>query len=211
MISHPLVLEGDSVRLEPLAEAHITPLMDIAKATPDLFRYTSTPVTDEQAESYFERAFEEREQGRAYPFTLIHKPSDKVVGTSRFADIVWRHRNAELGFTWLTPDVQGTSVNVESKYLMLEHAFEALDFLRVHIITDTRNAHSQRAIRALGATYEGTLRAHHVAKGDYIRDTMVFSIIYRDWTHVKARLERRIAAKRAGEVKEVSSAPTTRP
>ena len=196
MISHPLVLKGDVVRLEPLAEAHIPALMDIAKATPELFRYTSTPVTDEQAEAYFARAFEEREQGRAYPFTLVHKPSGEIVGTSRFADIAPRHRNAELGFTWLTPDVYGTSVNVESKYLMLRHAFEVLNFLRVHIITDTRNSHSQRAIRALGAQYEGTLRAHHVAKGDYIRDTMVFSIIYSDWAGVKARLEKRIEAKR---------------
>lgn len=197
MISHPLVLEGGVVRLEPLAEQHIPALMDIAKATPELFQYTSTPVTDEQADDYFARAFKEREQGRAYPFTLIHKPNGNIVGTSRFADITQRHRNAELGFTWLTPDVQGTSVNVESKYLMLKHAFEVLELLRVHIITDTRNARSQRAIRALGARYEGTLRAHHVAKGDYIRDTMVFSIIYSDWAEVKAHLEGRIEAKRA--------------
>ena len=196
MISHPLILEGKVVRLEPLEDHHIGPLMDIAKATPDLFHYTSTPVTDAQADAYFARAFREREQSRAYPFTLVHKLSGKVVGTSRFADISWPHRNAELGYTWLTPDVQGSSVNVESKYLMLRHAFEALDFLRVHVITDTRNAQSQRAIRALGATYEGTMRAHHVAKGDYVRDTMVFSIIYREWPEVKAHLEGRMAAKR---------------
>ena len=196
MISHPLTLEGDVVRLEPLEERHIPPLMAIAKATPELFKYTSTPVTDEQAEDYFGRAFEEREQGRAYPFTLVYKTSGAVVGTSRFADIVWRHRNAELGFTWLTPRVQGSSVNVESKFLMLRHAFEALDFLRVHIITDTRNSQSQRAIRALGATYEGTMRAHHVAKGDYVRDTMVFSVIRSEWPKVRAHLQRRMDAKR---------------
>ena len=199
MFSHPLILEGDTVRLEPLEERHIAPLMKIAKATPDLFQYTSTPVTDAQADAYFERAFKEREQGRAYPFVMVHKPSGEVVGTSRFADIVWQHRNAELGYTWLTPKVQGSSVNVESKYLMLEHAFETLDFLRVHIITDTRNARSQRAIRTLGATYEGTLRSHHLAKGDYIRDTMVFSIIYREWPKVKAHLEERMRSKRARE------------
>ena len=198
MISHPLVLEGQVVKLEPLEETHIAPLMKIARATPELFRYTSTPVTDEQAEAYFERAFREREQGRAYPFVFVHKPSGDVVGTSRFADILWHHRNAELGYTWLTPEMQGSSVNVESKYLMLKHAFEALDFLRVHIITDTRNTHSQRAIRALGATYEGTLRAHHIAKGEYIRDTMVFSIIYSEWPKVKERLEERIEAKSRG-------------
>ena len=196
MFSHPLILEGDAVRLEPLETRHIALLMKVAKATPEIFKYTSTPVTDEQAEAYFGRAFKEREQGRAYPFVLL-KPNGEVVGTSRFADILWQHRNAELGYTWLTPQVQGSSINTESKYLMLQHAFETLDFVRIQIITDTRNVRSQGAIRSLGATYEGTLRAHHIAKGDYIRDSLVFSIIRSEWPRVKAHLEGKLGAKRA--------------
>ena len=201
MFSHPLILEGDTVRLEPLETRHIAPLMKVAKATPEVFQYTSTPVTDEQAEAYFERAFKEREQGRAYPFVLL-KPKGEVVGTSRFADILWQHRNAELGYTWLTPQVQGSSINLESKYLMLQHAFETLDFVRIQIITDTRNVRSQQAIRSLGATYEGTLRAHHIAKGDYIRDSLVFSIIHSEWPRVKAHLEKKLGAKRERTQKE---------
>jgi len=183
------------VRLEPLAPRHIPDLLAIAGATPELYTYTSTPTTPAEAEAYFERAFSERERGVAYPFVLLVE--NRVVGTSRFADIRVTHRNCELGFTWLEPRVQGTAVNPESKYLMLRHAFEVLDFLRVYFYTDARNARSQRAILKLGAVYEGTLRAERVMQDGFVRDTVVYSVIHSDWAVVKAGLEIRLAAKLA--------------
>ena len=87
---------------------------------------------------------------------------------------------------------------MESKLLMLTHAFETLKLLRIEIHSDTRNERSQAAIRALGATYEGTLRAHQVMKDGYVRDTMVFSIIHSEWDRVKAHLEKRLTAKLTG-------------
>lgn len=164
--------------------------MAIAKANPELYRYTSTPTTDAEAEGYFERAFREREAGRAYPFALLQ--AGDVVGTSRFAELRPEHRNCELGFTWLSPRVQGTTVNPESKYLMLQHAFEALQLLRVYFYTDTRNVRSQRALERLGATYEGTLRAERVMKDGFVRDTKVYSVLQREWPGVKAGLEARL-------------------
>ncbi len=202
MIEHPLVLEGTSVRLEPLAPRHIPDLLAIAGATPEMFRYTSTPTTPAEAEAYFERAFSERERGVAYPFVLLSRgedgdESEKVVGTSRFADIRPVHRGCELGFTWLTPKAQGTAVNLESKYLMLRYAFERLDFLRVYFYTDARNTRSQRAILKLGATYEGTLRAERVMQDGFVRDTLLYSVIHSEWAGVKAGLEARLTAKLA--------------
>ncbi len=109
------------VTLEPLEAVHIAPLLAISKASPELYRYTSAPTTDAEAEVYFAKAFGERKAGVAYPFALL--VGGKVVGTSRYADIRVAHRNCELGFTWLAPQFQGTGVNIESKYVMLQYAF----------------------------------------------------------------------------------------
>lgn len=192
MIAHPLTLSGTLVRLEPLSEGHIAPLMAIAKGTPEGFLYTSTPVSDLEAEAYFGRAFSEREAGRAYAFALLVE--GEVVGTSRFSSLEWAHRNCELGFTWLAPHVQGRGVNTESKYLMLRYAFETLALLRVYFYTDTRNKRSQAAIERLGAVYEGTLRAERVMKDGFVRDTRVYSVLQREWPRVKAGLEARLGA-----------------
>ncbi len=168
-------------------------MLQIAQASPERFRYTSTPTTPAEAEAYFERAFSERDRGLAYPFVLL--VAGEVVGTSRFADIRSAHRNCELGFTWLAPRVQGSAVNMESKYLMLRHAFEVLGFLRVYFYTDARNTRSQRAILKLGAHYEGTLRAERVMKDGFIRDTLLYSVIHSDWSGVKQGLEAQLVAK----------------
>jgi len=193
MIAHPLVLRGRVVRLEPLEATHIPALLAISKATPEVYRYTSTPTTDAEAEAYFAKAFREREAGTAYPFALL--AGGVVVGTSRFSDIRAAHRGCELGYTWLAPRVQGSAVNLESKYLMLRHAFEGLDFLRVYFYTDARNVRSQRAIARLGAHFEGTLRAERVMKDGFVRDTLLYSVIHSDWPEVKRGLEALLAAK----------------
>ena len=198
MIAEPVTLCGQVVRLEPLRREHITPLYRIATATPELFRYTSTPVTEAQRDAYFDKAFQQRDAGLAYPFTLFSQATDEVIGTSRFADYRADNRNCELGYTWLSPACQGTAANVESKLLMLTHAFEVLELLRIEIHSDSRNERSQAPIRALGATYEGTLRSHQVMKDGYVRDTVVFSIIHSEWDRVKAHLQERLDAKLSG-------------
>lgn len=181
MFPHPLVLEGRLIRLEPLEESHIAPLMEIALATPKEWRYTSTPLTSEQRDSYFAAVFEERDQGRGYPFVVLSQDDGRVVGTTRFADVVWRHQRGEVGFTWFRPAAFGTGINVECKYLMLRYAFEELDFNRIHLYTDTRNRHSQHAIQALGAKREGVLRRHMILGDGFVRDTVVFAITDREW------------------------------
>lgn len=195
MIAHPLTLCGRFIRLEPLEPEHIPPLMAIAQATPEAFVYTSTPVSEAQCEAYFDKAFSDRKRGEAYPFVI--KAMERVIGTSRYADIRWQHRNCELGYTWLDPHYQGGAANVESKYLMLEYLFEEQGFLRVQLHTDARNRRSQEAIRRLGAVYEGVLRRHMVAKDGFVRDTIVFAITDLDWPSVKAQLAARLDAKLA--------------
>ena len=202
-LRHPLVLRGRLVTLAPLTEAHIAPLRAIAEAHPDDFGYTSTPTNEAEAESYFARAFSERDEGLAYPFAII--VAGNVVGTSRYAALQPAHRNCEIGFTWLAQEVRGTAVNLEGKYLLLTHAFEVLELLRVYLLSDARNLRSQRAIRKLGAVYEGTLRAERVMKDGFIRDTQVFSIVYDEWEIVKRGLEAQLAAQLGDAQPDISA------
>ena len=180
------------VTLEPLASAHLEPLLEIATAAPEHYRFTSTPTTPAEAEAYFGAAFRERDAGTAYPFAVRHLGSGEVVGSSRFYKLDYRNRNCEIGFSWFAPSVHGSGVNLESKYLMLLYAFDTLDFLRVQFHTDARNIRSQKAILKLGAVYEGTLRAERVMRDGFIRDSMLFSIIHTDWPDVKRNLVTRL-------------------
>jgi RimJ/RimL family protein N-acetyltransferase len=85
--------------------------------------------------------------------------------------------------------VWGTKVNIACKYLLLSHAFDVLAANRVELCTDMRNERSRAAIAKLGAVREGVLRSHMVVQGGRVRDSVLFSIVAADWSHVKRNLE----------------------
>jgi RimJ/RimL family protein N-acetyltransferase len=55
--------------------------------------------------------------------------------------------------------------------------------------TDLRNERSQRAIERIGAVKEGVLRNHMILPDGHIRHSVFYSILDREWSSVKNRLE----------------------
>ncbi len=189
------VLHGLLVRLEPFQREHVPALEEIAFGHPDVFRLTSTPSDEAQANAYFGRALRQRAEGTAHPVTVVQKSSGEVVGMSRLSEVDFSHRRCELGFSWYHPRLFRSGVNLDAKLLLLTFAFERLQLHRVQIHTDTRNLRSQRAIEALGARQEGVLRRHQVAADGYVRDTVVYSITDLDWPEVSRNLNEKLRTK----------------
>jgi RimJ/RimL family protein N-acetyltransferase len=117
-----------------------------------------------------------------------------VVGTSSLGDLDLTNERAHIGWTLWGHQWWGTQVNPEAKLLMLSHAFDDCHFNRVKLQTDLLNARSQAAIAKLGATREGVLRSHTRRTDGSFRDTVVFSILRREWPAVRAALEARLYA-----------------
>lgn len=99
----------------------------------------------------------------------------------------------EIGYTWLAASAQRTSVNTETKLLLLTHAFEGWKCIQVAFITDVLNHQSRTAILRLGAREEGILRNHLVMPNGRFRDSVYLSIIESEWPEVKARLEAKLS------------------
>jgi RimJ/RimL family protein N-acetyltransferase len=147
---------------------------------------------DEGFDPWFSMTLAEAAAGRLAPFAVQRRSDSGYVGCTCYLDIVSRHRRIEIGGTWYHPDSWATQVNPECKLLLMQHAFEVLGVQRVGFVTDVLNTRSQAAIEKLGATREGVLRAHMVAQGGRVRDSVVFSIVAAEWPRVKERLERRL-------------------
>lgn len=90
--------------------------------------------------------------------------------------------------------MQRSAVNTECKYLLLRHAFEVLECVRVQFTTDELNERSRAAIARLGAREEGILRHERIMPDGRRRNSVRFSIIDSEWPDVKAELERKLAA-----------------
>jgi RimJ/RimL family protein N-acetyltransferase len=186
----PITLNGHFVRLEPLSEAHIPGLAQVGTDA-SIWRYMRYGlVTNPQGMAQWVHNMLERQaRGNDLPFAVIHLPDEQVAGATRYLTIDRQNCNLEIGGTWYGLQYQRTAVNTECKYLLLRHAFETLACLRVQIKTDLRNQRSQRAIERLGAVQEGILRDHILLLDGYLRSSVIYSILKREWPGVKQRLE----------------------
>ena len=188
----PIVLEGQHVRLEPLTHAHTDSLI-AAAADGELWNSTVTVVpSHDTITAYIDAALQGLTQGHELPFTIISKRTGEVVGTTRFYEVQPNDRRLAIGYTWLSSSSQRTPINTEAKLLMLEHAFEHWQCVRVEFITDVLNEQSRAAILRLGAKQEGVLRSHMIMPNGRIRDSVCFSIIHDEWPEVSARLKAKL-------------------
>jgi RimJ/RimL family protein N-acetyltransferase len=139
-------------------------------------------------------AFKQAADGLSLPFTIIDPKSGAIVGSTRYMNITPEHRRLEIGSTFVGRQWQRTAVNTAAKLLLLTHAFERLECIRVELKTDARNATSRAAIRRLGATEEGALRGHVICADGFRRDTVYFSILESEWPQIKNTFILRLAA-----------------
>lgn len=206
----PITLTGRLVRLEPMCEDHLEPLLAAATEDRASFGYTYVPKDRAAVRRYLDVASDDLGAHVALTFATVDLRTGRVVGSTRFRELeywdagVWPPRHgrvnpsggpdaAEIGSTWLAPAAHRTGVNVEAKLLMLTHAFETWRVHRVSFKADTRNERSRTAILALGATFEGVRRAHFPASEGGVRDSALFSILSSEWQAAKARLVTRLA------------------
>jgi RimJ/RimL family protein N-acetyltransferase len=186
----PLVLEGRSVRLEPMRMEHAAALYEALKE-PDIWTWTTGRGPDDVAwmERYVRQALDLQISGEHMPWTTRRLPDGRVVGTTRYGAIDRASRSVEIGWTALGADARRTAVNTEAKYLQLRHAFEDLGAIRVWLKTNVRNERSRRAIERIGARLDGIIRNERIGMDGSIRDAAYYSIVDREWPDVRARLE----------------------
>ena len=203
----PVVLEGQHVRLEPLAERHLADLLPLVQGPRETFAITWVPRDEPGLRQYLQLALEEQRLGVSLPFATVDRLRGKAVGSTRFMTIdFWAARPGsalarppgvphavEIGHTWLGPQAQRTALNTEAKLLMLGHAFQRWEVLRVTLKTDARNVRSRNAIERLGARFDGILRAAVLAADGVARDTAYYSILAAEWLEVRGRLEEKLA------------------
>jgi RimJ/RimL family protein N-acetyltransferase len=191
-----LILRGRYVVLEPLTHDHIEALK-VAVQDGELWQlwYATVPSPDDMA-TYVDKAIEASVNGNM-AFVVRDLKTQKVVGTTRFYDVELAHKRGLIGYTWYAKSVQGTAINTETKYLLLQHWFEVQQANAVELRTHFFNHASRRAIERLGAKQDGVLRSHQILKDGSIRDTVVYSIIASEWPAVKNNLQSKLAQFRS--------------
>lgn len=204
-----VVLDGEVVRLEPLARRHERGLFEAGRDE-RIWRWMPFPAGDgdhdqavfeESFRVWFDEALARSEAGSEGAFATLDARTGEPIGSTRYLALRPEHGGVEIGWTWLSPSRWRSGANVEAKLLMLEHAFEHLGCMRVEFKTDRRNERSRNALAALPAKFEGVFRKHMLRPDGGVRDSAYYSVIDEEWPEVRENLGRRLAAVREKEAR----------
>ena len=189
----PVTLEGHGIRLEPLDPRH-EPELVAAVNDGRLWELWYTVVPEpEKMTKYVADALAGFQAGHMLPWAVRELTTGKIIGSTRYHDVVAAIDRVEIGYTWYAKSWQRTHVNTACKLLLFTHAFETLGCAVVGLRTDNFNFRSQRAIEALGAKKDGVLRHHQMRRDGTARDSVMYSVIAHEWRDVKRHLTARMA------------------
>lgn len=180
-------LEGGRALLRPLTKDDESLLQEIANDE-SLWIYGISDLSKPgELRKYIANAIADRNNGICAVWVIIDKQTNRVAGCTRLSEISWKDERGQVGWTWLGREFQGSGLNKEVKFLILDFGFEALSLNRIEFKADERNHQSRQALIGIGATREGVLREHMKLYNGYIRNTVFYSILRSEWDIIKAQ------------------------
>lgn len=191
----PVTLRGRLVRLEPLSREHLDGLIEATEDGRMWERWYASVADPDGMAVAVEQRLTWQDEGFMLPFVTVRQADDAVLGMTTFYDPQWDVPRLSVGHTWNRASTHGTGTNVESKLLLMTHAFEELGCRCVRYETSWANQQSRTAIERLGARLDGVLRADRLERNGVLRDTVVYSVLEHEWPSVKAGLEARVARR----------------
>jgi N-acetyltransferase len=183
-------LENERARLRPLTTTDFDNLHYFSLNEPELWKFSLVSGSGEAGlKKYIQLALDARKEEKEYPFIVFDKISNRYAGSTRFYDMQLLHKTLQLGYTWYGKDFQGSGLNKQCKFLLLSFAFEEMGMERVEFRADNLNKRSIAAMKSIGCIEEGVLRSNSVKQDGLRRDSIVLSILKREWEEgVKERL-----------------------
>jgi RimJ/RimL family protein N-acetyltransferase len=196
-----IALKGRFLRLQPFAAELKEAVRSAVDCDPDTWAIMPVNPMGAGFDVYWSAACgAPPDQRMAY--AIIRCSDDRVIGMSSYYTELVGQGGVSIGTSFLHPTVRGGPANPEAKLLMLDHAFRC-GAARVQFKVDTRNLRSQAAVAKLGAVREGVLRRDRLTWTGYIRDTVVFSILDREWPGLKVGLQQRVESLMAAGLTKV--------
>lgn len=172
---HPVRLEGASVILRELRADDIDGLAAILSDDRVTGWLSFDSRSRSEATGMLEGIIERSTQDPRYEYYLavIQPPDDEVLGLCRLA--LGGAQAAKLGFA-IQADRWGRGLATDTAATMIDFGFRALGLRRITATIEPTNQASLAIAKKLGMSYEGRLRDHDFAHGDW-HDSLLFSVL----------------------------------
>lgn len=179
------ILENHIVKLIPLTIDNYQLIANIAFEE-NIIQYSPSDISNPtKLVAYVQKAIEEIELKKSLVYIIFDKRTEQYAGCTRFGNIDPLNKVLHIGWTWIGKKFQGSGLNKEMKFLMLQYAFEVLKFEKIAFRVDERNIRSRRAVEKIGGKLEGVLRENVIMTDGFRRTTCCFGILRREWEDIK--------------------------
>ncbi|PEE33867.1 GNAT family N-acetyltransferase [Bacillus pseudomycoides] len=132
------------------------------------------PYLLEHAESWIQQHPRLIENGDAYPFAVVLKDENVLIGTMTLR-IDKQHNKGELAY-WIGKDYWGKGYATESAKKVMDFGFCELNLNRIWAPAMSKNQSSTQVMKKIGMTCEGTLKQDVLKWGTY-EDVDIYGIL----------------------------------
>lgn len=156
----------------------------------DIFEYASIPEVAENVTWSYHRNIsdtlyflkyvtQQYKDGIPSPWGIVHKESNKIIGTIGFHIWVLAYKYAEAGFA-ISNKYWNNGYTTEAFKEVIKFGFQKLNLNRIEATCKLNNFASEKVMIKCGLTYEGIMREKLFAKGEF-HDLKLYSILKSEW------------------------------
>lgn len=196
---NPVVLDTEHVKIRPL---NVVSWETLAKGLlyENSFHARNWGVkTPQDVQRMYEKSLLALQNKKGNPIVFLNRDESEVLGMTNFMNVEPENMMIEIGGTWINPKYQKTYVNTETKFALLQYAFETLHLVRVEFRIDSENFPSQKAVERLGFHRDGLMPRRKINANQDVRDYFFYSVTDQTWSHVKQRMLALLQESKASE------------
>ncbi len=164
--------ENANIRLDLTKIPDDTELMDLQKQLPEWYNLSE--------KTWYAASMPDR-----MTYKIRHK--GQTVGAAELLNIRWYNHKAELRI-WLVPQARGKGLAVNAVKMLMDLAFNMLNFHRLEAEVYAFNTKAIRLMERLGFKKEGMLREAKFFNGTY-HDILRFGILRQEFVNSKTTKE----------------------
>jgi [ribosomal protein S5]-alanine N-acetyltransferase len=131
--------------------------------------------------NYLENRIKGMNEGKSFVWSVINKNENRVIGT---VDLYLKlDRAASIGAV-IHREYWGKGIASEALKEVIGFGFDIMELIRIEGKCESNNMASEKMLKKLRMTYEGTLRKEVIIKG-ISRDAKVYSLLFEEYKALK--------------------------
>lgn len=111
-----------------------------------------------------------------FPFVIIDKSTQRMIGYADIKNIDWNIPKAELGY-FIDKDYEGKGITTKALSKIIEYCFEVLQIRKIFLRTHESNISSRKVAEKNGFRVEGNIRSDYKTTSGVIIDVMYYGLL----------------------------------